>query len=132
MDESADLLIRGRSAGVVVVGVATGWAFAVWPQLFATVGGTGGSAVDPYIGALCGDNSGGGRRAVQIWHEDGILELFYRLSDYSGTGWQSAGTGTFLRSGEFASAGDYSVSGDFRRSVGFLEVFFAHSIGDAD
>ncbi len=62
-----------------------------------------------------------------------FLELFCRLSDYSGAGWQSAGTGTFLRSGEFASAGDYSVSGDFSawRSVGFLGCF-RHSIGDAD
>ncbi|SUH35846.1 permease PerM [Salmonella enterica subsp. enterica] len=107
--------------------------FAVWPQLFATVGGTGGLfGPDPLYRRLCGDNSGGGRRAVSVWPGDGILELFCRLSDYSGAGWQSAGTGTFLRSGEFASAGDYSVSGDFRRSVGFLGSVFRHSIGDAD
>lgn len=107
--------------------------FAVWPQLFATAGGTGGLfGPDPLYRRLCGDNSGGGRRAVSVWPGDGILELFCRLSDYSGAGWQFAGTGTFLRSGEFASAGDYSVSGDFRRSVGFLGSVFRHSIGDAD
>lgn len=124
MNQQITNYIRGKVLEMVVVGVATGWAFAVWPQLFATVGGTGGLfGPDPLYRRLCGNNSGGGRRAVSVWHGDGILELFCRLSDYSGAGWQSAGTGTFLRSGEFASAGDYSVSGDFRRSVGFLGVF---------
>lgn len=134
MNQQITNYIRGKVLEMVVVGVAT-WLgfFAVWPQLFATAGGTGGLfGPDPLYRRLCGDNSGGGRRAVSVWPGDGILELFCRLSDYSGAGWQFAGTGTFLRSGEFASAGDYSVSGDFRRSVGFLGSVFRHSIGDAD
>lgn len=134
MNQQITNYIRGKVLEMVVVGVATWLGFLLfWPQLFATVGGTGGLfGPDPLYRRLCGDNSGGGRRAVSVWPGDGILELFCRLSDYSGAGWQFAGTGTFLRSGEFASAGDYSVSGDFRRSVGILGGVFRHSIGDAD
>lgn len=130
MNQQITNYIRGKVLEMVVVGVAT---FAVWPQLFATAGGTGGLfSPDPLYRRLCGDHSGGGRRAVSVWSGDGILELFCRLSDYSGAGWQSVSTGTFLRSGEFASAGDYPVSGDFRRSVGILGRIFRYSAGDAD
>lgn len=133
MNQQITNYIRGKVLEMVVVGVDLAGLFAVWTQLFAAAGGTGGLfGPDPLYRRLCGDNSGGGRRAVSVWPGDGILELFCRLSDYSGAGWQSAGTGTFLRSGEFASAGDYSVSGDFRRSVGILGGVFRHSIGDAD
>ncbi len=53
MNQQITNYIRGKVLEMVVVGVATGWVFAVWPQLFATAGGTGGLfGSDPYIGAF--------------------------------------------------------------------------------
>lgn len=53
MNQQITNYIRGKVLEMVVVGVATAGLFAVWPQLFATVGGTGGLfGSDPYIGAF--------------------------------------------------------------------------------
>ncbi|SUG82257.1 permease PerM [Salmonella enterica subsp. enterica] len=134
MNQQITNYIRGKVLEMVVVGVATWLGFLLfglnYSLLLAVL--VGFSVLIPYIGAFVVTIPVVGRRAVSVWPGDGILELFCRLSDYSGAGWQFAGTGTFLRSGEFASAGDYSVSGDFRRSVGILGGVFRHSIGDAD
>lgn len=68
MNQQITNYIRGKVLEMVVVGVATAGLFAVWPQLFATVGGTGGLfGPDPLYRRLCGNNSGGGRRAVSVW-----------------------------------------------------------------
>lgn len=68
-------------------------------ELLVAAGGAGrilGS--DPVYRRVCGDHSGCGGGAVPVWSGYGVLELFRRIPDYSGTGWEPAGTGAVLRS----------------------------------
>lgn len=63
------------------------WLLYLRPELFATAGGPGGLlGADPLHRGLCGHHSGGVRGAVPVWSGHRVLELFRRLSDYSGAG----------------------------------------------
>ncbi len=74
---------------------------------------------------LCGDNSGGGRRAVSVCPPGTESELFCRLSDYSGADGNLLALVLFSEAVNLHPLVIILVSGDFRRSVGFWGVFFA-------
>ena len=55
--------------------------------------------INPLYRRVCGHHSGGGRGAVPVWRGNRVLEPVCGVPDYSGAGWQPAGTGTVLGSG---------------------------------
>ena len=104
MNQQITNYIRGKVLEMVVVGVATWLGFLLFGLNYSLL------------------------LAVLVR----ILEMFCRVPDNQGAGWQSAGPCTFLRGCKSASVGDYSVSGYFRRSVGLLGRILCYSAGDAN
>lgn len=100
MNQQITNYIRGKVLEMIVVGVATWIGFVIFrTELLAAAGGAGrilGS--DPVYRRVCGDHSGSRCGAVPVWSGYGVLELFRRIPDYSGTGREPAGTGAVLRS----------------------------------